>query len=123
MSPKILMLFIDSYQEDMKEDIDLIISSMKKDYDDIGIICDDNSDISSKYATIPSIYLRFFKGDVVFLSLSSYLEHENILADNIFIKTTIDELLSSNVTRAKIGSSKIISINDFNLEVIDYATI
>lgn len=117
------MLFIDSYQEDMKENIDLIISSMKKDYDDIGIICDDSSNISSRYATIPSIYLRFFKGDVVFLSLSSYLEHENILADNIFIKTTIDELLSSNVTRAKIGSSKIISIKDFNLEVIDYATI
>lgn len=117
------MIFVEDHEEETSANIDIIIGFFKKDYDDIGIITNNNNQISSKYATIPSIYLRFFKGDVVFLSLSSYLENENILANNIYIKTDINEIISNNITRSRIGSAKIISINEFNLEVTEYATV
>lgn len=116
------MVFMDDEQYD-PEIVDVIVSSFKESYDDVGIITDSDQTIPTKYATIPSIHLRFFRGDVVFLSLSSYLEHEDILARNIFIKTTTNEIISNNVTRARIGRAKIISINDYTLEVTEYATI
>lgn len=122
MSSKTLMLFIDDEQHD-SETVDIIISFFKKSYDDIGIITDSNKAIPSKYATIPSIHLRFFQGDIIFLSLSSYLEYSDILAKNIFVRTTTDEIISNNITRARIGRAKIISINDCMVEVTEYATV
>lgn len=124
METKTLAIFINEYYDSIISDMDIIINSFREMYDDLTIISDKTVNVSEKYSTIPSFFLPFFRGDVVFLSLSGYLEYRDILAENIFINTNIKELLSNNITRSAIGSSvKIISINDLDVEVINYATI
>jgi len=117
-SKKTLAIFISS--TDAINNIDIIYNFMHQDYDDFVIISDDNDHIDNKYAVIPSIHLKFFHGSVVFLSARSYLEKNRILSDNIYVVTSLDEIINNHISKNRLSGIKVINIQDKKIEVIKY---
>jgi hypothetical protein len=119
MLSKTIAIFINS--NDSIEHIKLLYDFFHKDYDDFVIVTDNNDKIDTSYAVIPSIYLKFFQGSIVFLSAQSYLEKNNILSDNIYITTSIEEILNNNIPKSRLSGVNIITIQNNNkIEVIKY---
>jgi len=117
---KTIAIFISDNDTNI-ENIDLIYSFFENEYEDFVIFSDQNSLIPSNYAIIPSIYLKFFQGTVIFLSAQTYLEKENILANNIYVCTSTAEILQNHIPKNRIANIKILTIENNKIEVINYA--
>jgi aromatic ring-opening dioxygenase LigB subunit len=123
MSPKTIAVFTSPSDNYDKKKLDTIYSFFKDQYDDFVVISDETTDIENKYAVIPSIYLKFFKGDVVFASVTSYLKNNTILANTIYVDTTTDELISQHIPKNRLKNINVLSLQDSKIEVINYGQI
>ena len=119
MSHKTLAIFVD-----INDDINIvphINNYFKYQYDDFVIISDQTDKMGTEYAIIPSIYLKFFQHSVVFLSPQTFLEKEYVLANEIFICASVDDLLSCFINKQRLRNIKLISIKNEKIEVINDA--
>jgi hypothetical protein len=121
MNQETLAIFIDDNNNIDNKLIQNIFSNFANDYKDFVIIADSSTNISNIFAIIPSIYLKFFRGDVVFMSISSYLYNEDILANQIYVYASAHDLIENSVPKNRLNNVKILSIQNSSLEVFTYA--
>jgi hypothetical protein len=121
MLSKTLAIFLSDDDFDRKHQIKYIYKFFKNEYDDIFIISNENENIDKEYAVVPSIYLKFFRGDVVFSSIKGYFSNEDILANNIYVCSSIKELVSNHIHKNRINNVKILSVEESKIEVFNYA--
>jgi hypothetical protein len=121
MLSKTLAIFLSDDDFDKISQIKNIYRFFKNEYGDIFIISNENENIDKEYAVIPSIYLKFFRGDLVFSSIKSYFSNENVLANNIYVFASIKELLSNHIHKNRLNNVKILSIEESKIEVFNYA--
>jgi|694.fasta_scaffold07784_10 hypothetical protein len=116
MLPKTLAVYLDN---DLSGDhyLDILYNYFKNSYEDFVVISDENSLIKSTYAVIPSLYLKFFKGDVIFMSAATFLEKEDILANKIYLCASINELLDNNICKSRLKNVTLIDIKQSAIEV------
>jgi hypothetical protein len=118
MSYKTIAIFIND--NDIIEAIPVLYDFFHKDYEDFVIVSNENNKIKTQYAVIPSIHLKFLKASIVFLSAKSYLEKQDILSNDIYVLTSVDEMLSNNIPKNRLSGIKIITLEDKTIEVIKY---
>jgi hypothetical protein len=118
MSYKTIAIFIND--NDSIEAISVLYDFFHKDYEDFVIVSNENNKIKTQYAVIPSIHLKFLKASIVFLSAKSYLEKQDILSNDIYVLTSVDEMLSNNIPKNRLSGIKIITLEDKTIEVIKY---
>lgn len=120
---KTIAIFIHYNDKVCLNTIKHIYNFFKDNYEDLVIISDINDTIPKEYAVIPSIYLKFFQGDIVFLSAQTYLETYGILANNIYVVTSVEEILNNNISKNRLKDINILNIDDQKIEVIKNAQI
>lgn len=121
MLSKTLAIFIGDQDSETLKNVNTIYDFLKKEYDDFVIITNENNGINYEHAIIPSIYLKFFRGDVVFMSISTYLCNQEILANNIYVCASLEDFLSNNVPKNRLGNAKILTIENSKIKVFNYA--
>ena len=111
--------------ENLKFSIETINSlkqflSERINIDDFLILCD-TYDFHVEYAVLPTFYLYYYKGMVVFLNLEDYIAYKDkIISDNIIIRLSKQEVFESHIDRSVIKTCNIIyQENDQNMEFIN----
>lgn len=101
---------INSIKEFLKQHINI---------DDFFVFCD-SYDTHTEYAVLPSFYLYYYKGTVVFLNLEDYIAHKDkIISTNIIIRLSKQEVFESHIDRSVIkGCNILYQENDQNMEFI-----
>jgi hypothetical protein len=121
MLSKTLAMFLSDDDFDKIGQIKHIYNFFKNEYDDIFVISNENENIDQEYAVVPSIYLKFFRGDLVFSSFKSYFSNEDVLANNIYVCASIKELVSNHIHKNRLNNVKILSVEESKIEVFNYA--
>lgn len=120
LSKKTLAIFINENDDEYINYVDTIYNFFQDQYEDFVIISDENDSIKSNYAVIPSIHLKFFQGTVVFLSVKTHLEKNDILADEIYVVTSVGDIIANHIPKNRLNNIKILSIQNNKIEVISY---
>lgn len=71
-----------------------------------------DADISSvDYAVIPPFYVKFYNGDIVFLTLDDYLANrDEFVSNKIAVVSSAEELISKNIDPKKSNIYKVIEV-------------
>jgi hypothetical protein len=79
--------------------IDTIYNYLKTKYDDVFFVSEwADIVLPIYYSILPSFYMRFYCGGVVFLGYSDYLEHKDqIISKNIYLLNNDNESEQSNI--------------------------
>lgn len=120
LSKNTLAIFTNQNDDDHVNHINTIYDFFKDQYEDFVVISDENDLINQHYAVIPSIHLKFFQGTVVFLSINTYLEKNDILANDIYVLTSTQDILSNHVPKNRLNDIKVLTIQEDKIEVINY---
>lgn len=121
-----LAIFIDDTENTSIDIIEQIKNLIGSDYDDFCIICDNNNIFDAKYPVILSIYLKFFKGSIVFMDPKSYTRRlDQLIAKQIFLYSELNSIIDSGLNRKNLKDVKFItqSAGSLNIEDVHYAKI
>lgn len=121
-----LALFVEDIEQIDISTVEKIKGFLSEDYDDFCIMSDNNDIFDAKFPVVLGIYLKFFKGDVVFLEPESYIKRsEDLIANQVFLYADIDKVLSSGLSRKSLKDTKLITCtnNTLNIEAINNVTI
>lgn len=87
--------------------IDYVVNSIKQKnhIDDIVILSDADNTIGIKnYAILPSFYLKFFDGSVVFTDINDYMIYKDeVVSREMFLLSNLEELLQANIDRSMLA--------------------
>jgi len=118
------------YIEDIsKIDISIIKNIknfMSTEYEDFCIISDNNDIFGQQYPVILSIYLKFFKGDIIFIEPECCIQKlDSLIANQVFLYADMGVLLDSGISRKNLKNLKLITYtnNVLNIEVINNVTV
>jgi hypothetical protein len=118
MQNKSLALYL---QSKYINNISLIKQYLKKDYEDFIVFSNEHLILDKEYAVLPTIYLKFFKGDVVFFDPYDYLEKNDILANKKYLAISSEDLLQSKVSVKDLKEVTLLELKNNSIERIDYA--
>jgi hypothetical protein len=85
-------------------------------YDDVFLCADILQGIDSSWAAIHPFYLKFFKGDILFLNLEDYVEYRDSIIGNpiIYIESPRNNL-SIPVDRSMFQNCRFVAKNNDNV--------
>lgn len=85
-------------------------------YDDVFICSDILQGIDTSWATIHPFYLKFFKGDILFLSLEDYVEYRDLIIGNpiVYVESSRNNL-SIPMDRSMFQNCRFIAKNNNNV--------
>jgi hypothetical protein len=103
------------------QDSIVIVSSLKKyvnnkyEYNDFAIFVDDIPNTETGSAMLPSFYMRFYKGSVIFTKLEDYLVNKDkLLSDNKFVITNPTELTQNGLSKKELSTENTIILQNIN---------
>lgn len=118
------------YIEDMSRVDMSVIKNIKNfmstEYEDFCIISDNNDIFDQQYPVILSIYLQFFRGDIVFIEPECCIQKlDSLIANQVFLYADIDTVLGSGISRKNLKNIKLLTYtnNVLNIEVINNVTV
>lgn len=91
----------------------------KSNYSDIFFITE-NSELAldNHYALMYSFYLKFHADTIVFTNIEDYIYNkDNLSSKNIYVLTTLDEIITQNLDKSYLKNIKIISIENGDVKV------
>ena len=72
-----------------------------------------------KIASLSMFYLKFFDGSVIFLNAKDYTEYRGeILSNSIFLLTSVDDLLSNNLSKQSLSNVTLLTIESGDIHAI-----
>jgi len=118
MHNKTLALFLNSQHVNK---VTIVKNYLKDLYEDFVVFTNDNLILDKEHPILPSIYLKFFQGDVVFFSFDDLLEKNDILAKKKYLVCSLEEVLRSKIPTRDLKETTLLNIQNDTIERIDYA--
>ena len=118
MHNKTLALFLNSQNVNK---VTIVKSCLKDFYEDFVVFTNENLILDKEHSILPSIYLKFFQGSVVFFSFDDLLEKNDILAKKKYLVCSLEEILRSKIPTRELKDVTLLNIHNDTIERVDYA--
>lgn len=114
------MSSIGIYLNNINDNLD-IIQKIKTFFDKYDfVLFNDTNQSNEKHATLPTFYMKFYDGSIVFLSIEDYLIYKETIKSDAILLLDIKTAIDSKIDRSIIKGCKILSYNNNNnLELLN----
>lgn len=89
--------------------------SIQYPYSDIFVCCDDNVNLVNSLSIVPSFYLKFFQGSIIFTSLDDYALYQDSvkLAKVYIIVKSAEDILNNDInSKYNLKDAVLLTITD-----------
>ena len=107
---------------DSIEDIERIrnFNITQSSYSDIFVCSDDNVVITNSFSLLPSFYLKFFQGSIIFTNIENYMEYKDVakLAKSYIIVKSAQEMVDNSINKHNLKDAMLLTITDGEIHEI-----